>query len=109
MPQALINTIMPDGSRHFFSLHINGKPRRLLWQIMCLPALPTGYLADPISGECWLDFRWRGQSFSIHNPYGADEYWFFVANSRCPENGLRQLADYFAQQNPSSPSVQKKE
>ena len=57
MPMPLSNILMPDGSRHFFSLRINGKPRRLLWQILRLPALPTGYLADPISGECWLDFR----------------------------------------------------
>nr|WP_314484218.1 hypothetical protein [uncultured Kingella sp.] len=42
-------------------------------------------------------------------PAVADYAPASVANARCPENGLRQLADYFALQNPSSPSVQKKE
>ena len=98
MSQPLFNTIMHDGSRHFFSLPSRNSPRRLLWQIIRLPALPTGYLADPITGECWLDFRWRKQRFSLHNPLGADEYWFFVANPACPENILQTLADYFIHQ-----------
>lgn len=89
---------MHDGSRHFFSLPSCHSPRRFLWHILRLPALPTGYLADPVTGECWLDFRWRGQRFSIHNPYGAGEYWFFVAHPACPEHILQTLADYFANQ-----------
>ena len=100
MPQALSHNIMHDGSRHFFSLCANAKPRRLLWQIVRLPALPTACLADPVTGECWLDFRWHRQKFSIHNPHGDDGYWFFVSDACCPEPLLQHLADYFADLNP---------
>ena len=98
MPPPLLNHIMHDGSRHFFSLPSSRSPRRFLWHILRLPALPTGYLADRVTGECWLDFRWRKQRFSLHNPLGADEYWFFVANPACLEHILQTLADYFIHQ-----------
>lgn len=98
MPNQLLNETMPDGSRLFFILPENCPPHRLLWFIICLRALPTAYVTDFVTGETWMDFRWRKQKFSIHNPYG--QYWFFADNPDCSETLLHELAEYFAMRIP---------
>lgn len=85
MPVHLTNELMHDGSRLFFTWPQNCSPLRLLWLIVRLPALPTTYLPDLVTGETWIDWRWRGHRFSAHSIYG--DFLFFpktrIALKRC--------------------------
>ena len=84
---------MHDGSRHFVSLPEAATPRQLLRHILRLRfAVPYFYLSGAI--ECWLDFWYRGQRFTINSQYG--EYWFFVKNPSCPAATLERVASHFA-------------
>lgn len=98
MPVHLINELMPGGSRLFFTWPQNCSPLRLLWLILRLPALPTAYLPGLVTGETWIDWRWRGHRFSAHSIYG--DFLFFSENPDCPETLLRTLAEYLAAQIP---------
>ena len=89
----LQNDIMADGSRLFLKLPQTCTPLRLLWRIVRFGGLPTAFVSDWVTGETWMDFRHKGQKFSVHNPYGV-EFWFFVRNPACPEGLLRRLAAY---------------
>ena len=89
----LKNDIMADGSRLFLQLPQTCPPSRLLWRIIRFGGLPTAFRPDLVTDETWMDFRYKGWKFSIHNPYG--EYWFFAENSECPEDILHRLAEYF--------------
>ena len=90
----LLNETISDGSRLFLQLPQTCPPSRLLWRIICFGGLPTAFVSDWVTGETWMDFRYKSQKFSVHNPYGV-EYWFFVKNSACPEDILHRLAEYF--------------
>ena len=90
----LLNETISDGSRLFLQLPQTCPPSRLLWRIMRFGGLPTAFVSDWVTGETWMDFRYKGWKFSIHNPYG--EYWFFARNPTCPEDILHRLAEYFA-------------
>ncbi|MFC2415956.1 hypothetical protein [Neisseria elongata] len=89
----LKNDIMADGSRLFLKLPQTCPPSRLMWRIIRFGGLPTAFRPDLVTDETWMDFRYKGWKFSIHNPYG--EYWFFAENSECPEDILHRLAEYF--------------
>jgi hypothetical protein len=43
----------------------------------------TKYLTDNVT-EMWLDFSFRGHSFTVNNQYG--EFWFFVTDPACPDD-----------------------
>jgi hypothetical protein len=84
---------MHDGSRHFVSLPETQPPSRLLRHIVGLGfAFPYFYLSSAV--ECWVDFWYRGQRFTINNQFG--EYWLFVKNPTCPEAVLEHVASHFA-------------
>jgi hypothetical protein len=89
----LLNEIMSDGSRNFLLLPVGSTPPLyLLFRVFTLwGAYPIAYV--PSYSESWIDFRYRGQKFSINNQFG--DYWFFVHNSDCDENILLQVANYF--------------
>ena len=91
----LLNETISDGSRLFLQLPQTRPPSRLLWRIVRFGGLPTAFVSDWVTGEMWMDFRYKSQKFSVHNPYGV-EYWFFVKNPACPEDILHRLAEYFA-------------
>ncbi|MDO4879520.1 MAG: hypothetical protein Q3966_09575 [Neisseria sp.] len=93
---ALKNDIMADGSRLFLQLPQTCPPLRLLWRIVRAGGLPTAFVPDWVTGETWMDFRYKGQKFSVHNPYG--EYWFFAGNPACPEAVLQTLAAALSRQ-----------
>jgi hypothetical protein len=89
----LIDERMHDGSRHFVYLPETATPIRLLFHVFSLfGAYPTAYV--PSIFESWIDFRYRGQKFSINNQYG--DFWFFVQNPECPEEILNRVAAHFA-------------
>ena len=90
----LLNETISDGSRLFLQLPQTCPPSRLLWRIIRFGGLPTAFVSDWVTGETWMDFRYKGQKFSVHNPYGV-EFWFFVKNPACPEDILHRLAEYF--------------
>ena len=91
----LLHDIMHDGSRNFVLLPVGETaPLRLLFRIFTLRgAWPTAYI--PGFSESWIDFRYRGQRFSINNQYG--DYWFFVKNPKCPENILQEVSSHFSE------------
>jgi hypothetical protein len=82
-----------DGSRKFAEL-----PQTELWytvrdHVQKLPgALLTGFLCDRVT-EAWIDFEFRGHSFSINDQFG--EYWFFVKDPACPDATLDEVVTHF--------------
>lgn len=91
----LLDFRINDGSRHFLDV-----PESVSWGEMRQAterlngAKITGYVSDEVI-EMWLDFNFRGQSFSINNPCG--EFWFFVDDADCPNEILIEIAEHFAQ------------
>lgn len=91
-PIELLNIIAFDGSRHFLALPETKSAHYLLLLIFKLwGAYPTACVSGFL--EFWIDFRYKGQKFSINNQYG--EIWFFVADSSCPEALLCKVAKHF--------------
>lgn len=43
--------------------------------------------------EIWLEFTFRDQHFYVNNRFG--DYWFYVADPKCPEPVLLEVADHF--------------
>lgn len=86
---ALLNLIMPDGSRHF-----GDAPMVLLWDDMRdhLQKLDgvviTGFVTDWVT-EGWIDFDYKGFHFSANDQLGA--YWLFVNDPRCPDDILLEV------------------
>jgi len=91
---------MHDGSRLFWTCpeRVNFSQCRDLVRRLAGAQL-TKYLTDDAT-EVWIDFAFRGHSFSINNQFG--EYWFFVADPTCPDEVLLAVATHFrvAQQTP---------
>lgn len=88
----LFNLTMADGSRQFAAL-----PQTTLWyelrdHLITLDGLAlTGFLCDDVT-EAWIDFTYRGHSFSVNDQNG--EYWFFVDEPSCPDNLLVAIVDH---------------
>jgi len=82
-----------DGSREFINL-----PECYPWDVLQLHVLlleggaVTGYISDEVT-EMWLDFTYRGHSFSINNQLG--EFWFFVDDPACPDEILIEVGEHF--------------
>jgi len=95
MTHPLINLIMHDGSLHFGDL-----PQTMLWyavrdHVARLPgAALTGFVADDVT-EAWIDFTYRGHTFSINDQLG--DYWFFVKDPACPDDVLSEVLSHFAE------------
>ena len=83
---------MHDGSRHFVSIPevcSFDEFHRHIESLSCTEI--TGYTTDNIS-EMWLDFTFRGHSFSVNNQFG--DFWFFVTDSECPDVILKNLIEH---------------
>ena len=89
---ALTNFPMHDGSRKFAEL-----PEACSWEefrqhIQRLSgAVITDYDTDHIT-EMWLDFSFRGHTFSVNNQYG--DFWFFVSDPSCPDDILIAVIEH---------------
>jgi len=84
---------MHDGSRHFGELTLRGDWNQVRDCVVRLSgARVTEFLCDGVT-EAWIEFVYRGYAFSINDQLGA--YWFFVADTACPEALLRTVLDHF--------------
>jgi hypothetical protein len=90
----LLDEPAADGSRLFARL-----PQAVLWHrlrdhVAELPgAVVTAFVTDDVT-EAWIDFTYRGHSFSVNDQFG--EYWFFVRDPGCPESILGAVVDHCA-------------
>jgi hypothetical protein len=48
----------------------------------------TNFITDNVT-EGWLDFTYKGQSFSVNDQHG--NYWFFVEDPACPDEILHEV------------------
>ena len=84
-----------DGSRQFAALPQTASWHRLRQHLKKLPGVQLrGFVTDRVT-EGWLDFTYRGHSFTVNDQFG--EYWFFVDDPAAPDESLRQLAEYCSQ------------
>lgn len=89
----LTNHTMNDGPRKFAEL-----PQTRLWHDlldhlqMLQGAIVTDFVTDGIT-EAWIDFTFRGHSFSINDQFG--NYWFFVNDPTCPDETLTSVVTHF--------------
>ena len=92
MKGALADFRMHDGSRHFASLPEVWPFSRLRQHVEQLAgATVADYVSDDVT-EMWLDFSFRGHSFTVNNQDG--EYWFFVNEPECPDDVLVAVVDH---------------
>lgn len=90
MPGRLTDLRAEDGSRHFLSIPEVVGPEDLRDLLAGLPgAVITDFLTDLVT-EAWIDFSYRGHTFSVNNQQG--EYWFFVEDPTCPDGTLEAIA-----------------
>jgi hypothetical protein len=88
----LLNHTAHDGSRQFAEL-----PQTRLWyelrdHLQTLPgAVVTGFLTDAVT-EAWIDFTYRGHSFTVNDQFG--DYWFFVDDPNCRDEILREIVSH---------------
>jgi hypothetical protein len=93
MGTKLLDIPMHDGSRHFATL-----PENSSWEIfrqhidILEGAFVSDYLTDGIT-EMWLDFSFRGHSFTVNNQFG--EFWFFVQDPCAPVELLAAVTIHF--------------
>ncbi|HWB73467.1 MAG TPA: hypothetical protein VG755_00900 [Nannocystaceae bacterium] len=89
---------MNDGSRHFGDVPEHYDATVPEWEVLrehvrtLAGAELTGYVTDHVT-EAWIDFTWRGHSFSLNNQHG--QWWFFVADPTCPDELLEGVLDHF--------------
>lgn len=83
---------MNDGSRKFAELRQTRLWHDLRDHLQTLHgAVVTGFLTDSIT-EAWIDFTYRGHSFTINDQFG--DYWFFVADPNCPDEILTEVLSH---------------
>ena len=83
---------MRDGSRHYAALPETESWERLHEHVRGLEGVSdTGMITDGVT-EAWIDFRYRGQEFSINNQSG--EFWFFVEDPACPAEVLEAVLNH---------------
>lgn len=89
---------MHDGSRHFGSLPDTYDVESPQWYALrdhvalLAGAELRGFVTDDVT-EAWIDFSFRGATFSINNQLG--EWWFFAEDPACPEPVLHEVLDHF--------------
>jgi hypothetical protein len=88
----LLNHTAHDGSRQFAEL-----PQTRLWydlrdHLKTLPgAIVTNFHCDDVT-EAWIDFVYRGYSFSVNDQFG--DYWFFVNDPKCADEILTEIVSH---------------
>ncbi len=91
----ITNTVLPGGKRLFVTLPETVGFERMRSELEALPDCRVlEYLTDGVT-EVWIDFEYKGHSFTVNNQLG--EYWFFAEDAHCPEVVLLEVAEYCAQ------------
>jgi hypothetical protein len=86
---------MKDGSRQFADVPERVLPGEMRRIIARLPGAEIqSFIASVAEIEAWIEFRFRGFDFAVNNQ--NLEYWLFVRQPDCPEEILREVADYCA-------------
>jgi hypothetical protein len=82
---------MHDGSRHFADAPYRSA-HAIVKRLKSTPgAALTNCLDTPL--EIWIDFDYRGHSFTMHSDLYGD-YWLFVKNPVCPDGVLEDVARF---------------
>lgn len=93
MLTTLLDIRMHDGSRHFATLPENSSWEIFRQHVDALEGtLVSDYLTDGIT-EMWLDFSFRGHSFTVNNQFG--EFLFFVRDPCAPVELLAAVTHHF--------------
>jgi len=80
---------MHDGSRNFADLPITRDWYAVRDHVLALRGAElTGFVCDHVA-EAWIDFTYRGHSFSINDQQGS--YWLFVEDPECDEAILEEV------------------
>lgn len=88
----LLNNTTNDGSRWFAALPESRSWSDVHAHLSSLAGVHiTEYLTDDVT-EVWIDFAYRGHTFSVNNQFG--EYWFFVKQPNCPNDILTEVVSH---------------
>ena len=90
---ALFDQRMHDGSRFFADapFQFASLVKQRLQSIH--GAAMTDCIDTPL--ETWIDFNFRGHSFTMHSQWQND-YWLFVKDPGCPDDVLEEVARMLA-------------
>lgn len=92
--------VMNDGSILFASVTGDLSWENLLLHLEEMPGLTImRTLTDDIT-EQWIDFRFRGRDFMIHQTFG--EHWLFSNDPACPGEILSELRGHLLKLGPSA-------
>ena len=83
---------MADGARHFAETPWR-PPLALKDQLTKSPGVTVTKFLDSTT-ETWIDFEYRGFSFTAHNP--LNDFWLFVADPACPDELLGKVKQMLA-------------
>ncbi len=89
----LLENKLNDGSRHFVDM-----PEVVFFDEVADHveelggAKITEFLTDGVV-EMWLEFEYRGHSFSVNNK--LSNYLFFVEDANCPDEILLEIINHF--------------
>jgi hypothetical protein len=84
----LFDIRMADGSRHFADVPMRIPPYALRERLEAAHGVRvTAFIST--GTEAWIDFDYRGDSFTVHNPCG--DYWIFVDDPSCPDEVLVEV------------------
>ena len=92
MNTKLLTHTTNDGSRWFASMPESCSWSELRDHIAKLSGVSIiGFLTDHVT-EVWIDFSYRGHTFSINNQFG--EFWFFVREPDCQDDILTEIVEH---------------
>ncbi|MBS0581564.1 MAG: hypothetical protein JSS42_00500 [Proteobacteria bacterium] len=93
VPIALLDIRASDGSRQFAALPATKDWYAVRDHVTSLPGAElTGFICDNVT-ECWIDFSFLGEAFTINDQFG--EYWFFVSKAESNPETLQIVANHW--------------
>ncbi len=91
----LIDRRTADGSRQFVCLPKTASWSALRRHVATLPGAEVAGCEADGPAFPWLGFTYRGHSFTVRQQ--GEEFHFFVADPRCPDLSLYQVAAHCAE------------
>ena len=94
MPLQIV--VMADESICFYDRTLDVYPSSMAELVIMTGSELVGKpLINPITSEGWFDFNFKGEGFSVHNPYGGIDFWFFCNNPECNRGLLIDFVEKF--------------